>query len=104
LASNPWCCESNTSFLYSVSRVAEKKVGLVDGPCKIYSVFILEKWRLRENVSPILSLVPFPIPLAIPSFVLIMSPLGRTGVLILMETAMCLIEANQPIYPLDLTR
>jgi len=30
--------------------------------------------------------------------------LGRTGVLILMETALCLIEANQPIYPLDLTR
>eukprot|EP00095_Tigriopus_kingsejongensis_P005119 snap_masked-scaffold759_size101470-processed-gene-0.15 protein:Tk05119 transcript:snap_masked-scaffold759_size101470-processed-gene-0.15-mRNA-1 annotation:"hypothetical protein Y032_0012g1687" len=30
--------------------------------------------------------------------------IGRTGVLILMETAMCLIEANQPIYPLDLTK
>ena len=30
--------------------------------------------------------------------------IGRTGVLILMETALCLIEANQPVYPLDLTR
>ncbi|XP_049517613.1 tyrosine-protein phosphatase non-receptor type 4 isoform X4 [Dermacentor silvarum] len=30
--------------------------------------------------------------------------IGRTGVLILMETAMCLIEANEPVYPLDLTR
>ncbi len=30
--------------------------------------------------------------------------IGRTGVLILMETAMCLVEANQPVYPLDLTR
>ncbi|XP_075741209.1 tyrosine-protein phosphatase non-receptor type 4-like isoform X2 [Rhipicephalus microplus] len=30
--------------------------------------------------------------------------IGRTGVLTLMETAMCLIEANEPVYPLDLTR
>ncbi|XP_076359400.1 protein tyrosine phosphatase Meg isoform X1 [Tachypleus tridentatus] len=30
--------------------------------------------------------------------------IGRTGVLILMETAMCLIEANEPIYPLDIVR
>jgi len=28
--------------------------------------------------------------------------IGRTGVLILMETAECLIEANQPVYPLDI--
>jgi len=28
--------------------------------------------------------------------------IGRTGVLILMETAQCLIEANQPLQPLDL--
>ncbi|XP_037076548.1 tyrosine-protein phosphatase non-receptor type 4-like isoform X2 [Pollicipes pollicipes] len=30
--------------------------------------------------------------------------IGRTGVLILMETAMCLIEANQPVYPLEAVR
>nr|XP_042113934.1 tyrosine-protein phosphatase non-receptor type 4 isoform X6 [Peromyscus maniculatus bairdii] len=30
--------------------------------------------------------------------------IGRTGVLITMETAMCLIECNQPIYPLDIVR
>ncbi|XP_013395604.1 tyrosine-protein phosphatase non-receptor type 4 isoform X4 [Lingula anatina] len=30
--------------------------------------------------------------------------IGRTGVLITMETAMCLIEANQPVYPLDIVR
>ncbi len=30
--------------------------------------------------------------------------IGRTGVLILMETAMCLIEANEPVYPLDAVR
>lgn len=30
--------------------------------------------------------------------------IGRTGVLITMETAMCLIEANQPVYPLEITR
>lgn len=30
--------------------------------------------------------------------------IGRTGVLILMETAMCLIEANEPVYPLDIVK
>ena len=30
--------------------------------------------------------------------------IGRTGVLITMETAMCLMEANQPVYPLDIVR
>ncbi|CAN7979015.1 unnamed protein product, partial [Ixodes persulcatus] len=30
--------------------------------------------------------------------------IGRTGVLVLMETAMCLVEAHEPVYPLDLTR
>ncbi|XP_068003533.1 tyrosine-protein phosphatase non-receptor type 3 isoform X4 [Melanerpes formicivorus] len=30
--------------------------------------------------------------------------IGRTGVLVTMETAMCLIENNQPVYPLDIVR
>ncbi|XP_031414348.1 tyrosine-protein phosphatase non-receptor type 4 isoform X2 [Clupea harengus] len=30
--------------------------------------------------------------------------IGRTGVLITMETAMCMIESNQPVYPLDIVR
>ncbi|NXG48746.1 PTN3 phosphatase, partial [Psilopogon haemacephalus] len=30
--------------------------------------------------------------------------IGRTGVLVTMETAMCLIEKNQPVYPLDIVR
>ena len=30
--------------------------------------------------------------------------IGRTGVLITMETAMCLIEANQAVYPLDIVQ
>ena len=30
--------------------------------------------------------------------------IGRTGVLVLMETALCLIEANQPVFPLDIVR
>ncbi|KAH0517191.1 Tyrosine-protein phosphatase non-receptor type 3 [Microtus ochrogaster] len=30
--------------------------------------------------------------------------IGRTGVLVTMETAMCLIERNLPIYPLDIVR
>ncbi|GMR40807.1 hypothetical protein PMAYCL1PPCAC_11002, partial [Pristionchus mayeri] len=30
--------------------------------------------------------------------------IGRTGVLILMETAACLVEANEPVYPLELVK
>jgi len=30
--------------------------------------------------------------------------IGRTGVLILMETAACLIESNEPVYALDIVR
>ena len=30
--------------------------------------------------------------------------IGRTGVLILMETALCLIENNLPVYPLELLK
>lgn len=30
--------------------------------------------------------------------------IGRTGVMILMETAMCLIERNQPVYPAEIVK
>ena len=30
--------------------------------------------------------------------------IGRTGVLVTMETSMCLIERNLPVYPLDIVR
>ena len=39
-----------------------------------------------------------------PIFILFSAGIGRTGVLITMETAMCLIECNQPVYPLDIVR
>ena len=49
-----------------------------------------------------LILMPFcPI---IPSFASFSAGIGRTGVLITMETAMCLIESNEPVYPLDIVR
>ncbi|XP_054285925.1 tyrosine-protein phosphatase non-receptor type 4 [Macrosteles quadrilineatus] len=39
-----------------------------------------------------------------PAIVHCSAGIGRTGVLILAETALCLIEANQPVYPLDIVR
>ncbi|CAH1788374.1 unnamed protein product, partial [Owenia fusiformis] len=39
-----------------------------------------------------------------PTIVHCSAGIGRTGVLITMETAMCLIEANQSVYPLDIVR
>ncbi|XP_074659183.1 tyrosine-protein phosphatase non-receptor type 4-like isoform X2 [Tubulanus polymorphus] len=39
-----------------------------------------------------------------PTIVHCSAGIGRTGVLITMETALCLIEANQPVYPLDIVR
>ena len=30
--------------------------------------------------------------------------IGRTGVLVLMETALCLIEAQEPVYPLEIVK
>jgi len=37
-----------------------------------------------------------------PTIVHCSAGIGRTGVLILMETALCLIEANHPVYPLQI--
>ncbi|XP_071811494.1 tyrosine-protein phosphatase non-receptor type 4-like isoform X1 [Apostichopus japonicus] len=40
----------------------------------------------------------------VPTIVHCSAGIGRTGVLVTMETAMCLIETNDPIYPLDIVR
>ncbi|XP_040593993.1 tyrosine-protein phosphatase non-receptor type 3 isoform X3 [Mesocricetus auratus] len=39
-----------------------------------------------------------------PALVHCSAGIGRTGVLVTMETAMCLIERNLPVYPLDIVR
>ena len=42
--------------------------------------------------------------MAEPTIVHCSAGIGRTGVLILMETALCLMEAGEPVYPLDIVR
>ena len=65
--------------------------GVPDSPDEFVG-FVEEVRRLRQGDS------------IAPTVVHCSAGIGRTGVLILMETALCLVEANQPVYPLDLTR
>lgn len=53
-----------------------------------------QKPLISLSTSPFLSL-----PLSLAS-----AGIGRTGVLITMETAMCLMECSQPVCPLDIVR
>lgn len=50
--------------------------------------------------------LPFtdPLPFSPPTPPPTSAGIGRTGVLITMETAMCLIERSQDVYPLDIVR
>ncbi|XP_013774130.2 tyrosine-protein phosphatase non-receptor type 3-like isoform X2 [Limulus polyphemus] len=56
------------------------------------SDFLSFVWKVREYRDEVNA----------PTIVHCSAGIGRTGVLILMETAMCLIEANEPVYPIQI--
>ncbi|XP_076326934.1 tyrosine-protein phosphatase non-receptor type 3-like isoform X7 [Tachypleus tridentatus] len=58
------------------------------------SDFLSFVWKVREYRDVV----------NVPTIVHCSAGIGRTGVLILMETAMSLIEANKPVYPLEIVQ
>lgn len=74
-----------------------------------YPAIWMEQWTISCVCTGCLiikvALIRLLIPLQLVDYCLFCSAgIGRTGVLMTMETAMCLIECNQPVYPLDIVR
>src|SRR5699024_3128850 len=64
--------------------------GVPDSPAQFLS--FTEKVRMARQGDPS------------PVVVHCSAGIGRTGVLVLMETALCLMEAREPIYPLEIVK
>ncbi|CAB0010639.1 unnamed protein product [Nesidiocoris tenuis] len=96
---NPAGYICNTLTLHHIQSGIEREVtqlqyigwpdhGVPDNAA-VFLQFINEVRRCRMNMLE-------------PTVVHCSAGIGRTGVLILMETALCLIEANQPVYPIEI--
>ncbi|KAF6209442.1 hypothetical protein GE061_015189 [Apolygus lucorum] len=96
---NPAGYICNTLTLHHIQSEVEREVtqlqyigwpdhGVPDNAA-VFLQFINEVRRCRQNMLE-------------PTVVHCSAGIGRTGVLILMETALCLIEANQPVYPIEI--
>lgn len=90
--------DDSTDFLDFVALVRTKRAGQ-DQPMVVhcrYSCSLFELFYKREHSFGHL------IRLFVAFY--FSAGIGRTGVLITMETALCLMECGQPVYPLDIVR
>lgn len=83
--------DDDSDFLKLIFRVRQLRQSSPDSPLVVHCRYVTAIERSLEFFLQT-------------RFCICSAGIGRTGVLILMESGICLIEANQPIYPLDLVR
>lgn len=92
--------DDSTDFLDFVALVRTKRAGQ-DQPMVVHCRYSCSSWELfKVAVLRVVWWTPHNFSVVFYSS----AGIGRTGVLITMETALCLMECGQPVYPLDIVR
>lgn len=98
--------EDSRQFIDFVSRVRQNRTGMVEPTvvhCRLvffcFCIMVIDTVILYCGINCQFAQKKCKLCVCLYS-----AGIGRTGVLITMETAMCLIEANEPVHPLTLVR